>query len=719
MSIDIPVRERGPLASPSAPRSASPPLPREDVLRVGVGRFAWERPGLIGILAVSALLELWHLNQLGYANQFYAAAVYSMLQNWHAFFFNSFDANGFVTIDKPPLGFWVQLLSARLLGFSGFSILLPEALATVGSVALVAHLVRRAFGSGTGLLAGLMLALVPISVVVGRNNTIDALLVVTLVLTVWTALRATERGSLRWLLATAVLVGLGFEIKMLEAYLVVPALGLVYLLGAPSSLRTRVGHLALAAVVMLIVSLAWPIAVDLTPASMRPWIDSTQDNSAISLALGYNGIERLIGQRGSISQFVGSLTSSGTSDGMDFGGGMFNNGPAGVLRLFDAQLAGQASWLLPLALVGLIGAIWPATRDRRQLVESRQVQAGIVWGTWLLAAGAFFSVASFFHSYYLVTLGPPIAALAAIGVHRCWHTYRARGRFAWVLPVALLGTGLVQLHILSTYPTWSAWLAPLVLGGTTLGAAMLLAVLIAGWLHRPLARRQWFTHAATGLAIAALLVAPAVWSGYSVTSGFEGGIPSAGPQAQGAGSPFGGTPPAFARRAQDDQPPTASAATADGGGQPQAGSAADGGAAGADGQPFDGMGFGAPGGEASAALIAYLEANQGSASYLVATMNSNSAASIILSSGKPVMSLGGFSGDDPILTVDQLASLVQAGEVRYVLLGGGPGGGQGSTRAIAQWVQANGTLVSAAAIGSSDGQSTQLYDLSGVARAAA
>ncbi|MBV9354684.1 MAG: glycosyltransferase family 39 protein, partial [Chloroflexi bacterium] len=404
MSIDIPVRERSSLAPPP-PRGASPPLARDDVALVGERRFAWERIGLIAILAVSALLELWHLNQLGYANEFYAAAVYSMLQNWHAFFFNSFDANGFVTIDKPPLGFWMQVLSARLLGFSGFSILLPEALATVGSVALVAYLVRRAFGSATGLLAGFMLALVPISVVVGRNNTIDALLVVTLVLAVWAALRATERGSLRWLLATAVLVGLGFEIKMLEAYLVVPALGLVYLLGAPRPLRTRIGHLALATVVMLVVSLAWPLAVDLTPASLRPWIDSTQDNSAISLALGYNGIDRLIGQRGSVGQFVGGLTSSAASDGTGFGGGgMFNNGPAGVLRLFDAQLAGQASWLLPLALVGLVGAIWPAVRDRRRLVENRQVQAGIVWGTWLLAAGAFFSVANFFHSYYLVTL---------------------------------------------------------------------------------------------------------------------------------------------------------------------------------------------------------------------------------------------------------------------------------------------------------------------------
>src|SRR5262249_1963150 len=159
------------------------------------------------------------------------------------------------TIDKPPLGFWIQALSARLLGFSGFSILLPEALATTGSVALLAYLVKRAFGSAAGLLAALMLALVPISVVVGRNNTIDAPLVVVLLLAVWAGLQATERGSLKWLLATGAIVGLGFEIKMLEAYLVVPALGMVYLLGAPIPRRARLVHLVLASSVMLAVSL--------------------------------------------------------------------------------------------------------------------------------------------------------------------------------------------------------------------------------------------------------------------------------------------------------------------------------------------------------------------------------------------------------------------------------------------------------------------------------
>jgi 4-amino-4-deoxy-L-arabinose transferase-like glycosyltransferase len=559
--------------------------------------------------------------------------------------------------------------------------------------------VKRAFGGVAGLLAALMLALVPVSVVVGRDNTIDSLLVFTLLVAVWTCLKATERGSLSWLLATGAVVGLGFEIKMLEAYLVVPALGLVYLLGAPVSRRARVAHLALASAVLLVVSFAWPLAVDLTPATLRPWMDSTQDNSAISLALGYNGIDRLLGMRGSVTQFLSGLGirlpgagATGTSAAGLGGGGMFNNGPAGPLRLLDQQLAGQASWLLPLALVGIGLAGWRAIRNRLAFVHSRQGQAAIVFGTWLLAAGAFFSVANFFHSYYLVTLGPPIAALAAMGVWGAWRDFRAHSRAAWLLPSALVGTALVQAHILGYYPTWSRWLTPVAVAGAALGSAVLLYALIRDRLQR----NSVIVRAAAGLAVGALLVAPVVWSGYSTLNGSSFGLPAAGPQGADASGGFGGPrgiggPSGF-------------------------------------GGPSGTPGGGGADGSVSGALVSYLEANQGSATYLVATPDSHTASSIILASGgKPVMSLGGFSGSDPILTVDQFAQLVRSGRVRYVLLGGGFGGfgrgPQGSSTnnnaSIRQWVQANGTPVPGSAIGNAGGSQTQLYDLSGLQGAVA
>ncbi len=673
--------------------SMTVPYPRQQVAAGEITArrtLPWERLGLIAILALSALLELWHLNHAGYSNQFYAAAVLSMTQNWHAFFFNSLDSVGFVTIDKPPLGFWIQAASAKLLGFSNFAILLPEALATVGSVALVYHLVKRTFGGVVGLLAALMLALVPISATVGRNNTIDSLLVFTLLLAVSTGLKATQRGSLKWLLVTGAIVGLGFEIKMLEAYLVVPALGLLYLLGAPVSRRVRLAHLALASLVMLAISLAWPLAVDLTPASLRPWVDSTQDNSAISLALGYNGIQRLLGERQSLTQFLSGLgiklsaTDTSNAAGPGGPGGMFNNGPAGVLRLFDQQLAGQASWLLPVAMVGVALAAWRALRNRVRFVYSRQGQTAIVFGAWLLTAGAFFSVANFFHSYYLVTLGPPIAVLAAIGLAHTWRLFRSGTWLGWLLPMTLVGTALVQAVILNYYGSnWSRWLSPIAVGGTSLGAAGLVVALVMPALRG----RPRLTRAGMVLSVAALLVAPAVWSGYSTLYASNGGIPSAGPQIAGTNGPFGGGPaPAFADRA--DRAPTNSSGGEPGSGGPEAG--------------------------VSTALISYLEDNQGSAAYVVATPDSNTAASIILASQQPVMSIGGFTGGDSILTVDQFAQLVQSGQVRYVLAGrGGPQ--SSSNSAIMSWVRSNGTLVQSSAVGSQ----TQLYDLSTLQGAAA
>src|SRR5579883_1893501 len=228
--------------------------------------------GLAGVAALSLLLNLYRIGREGYANTYYAAAVKSMLQSWHNFFFVSFDPGGFVSIDKPPLGFWIQTASAKLFGFSGFSILLPEALAGVLSVAVLYRLVARVWGRGAGLLAALFLAVTPVSVITSRNNTIDSLLVLAVLLAAWAVMRAVETGRLRWLLLGAVLVGLGFNIKMLEAYLVVPALGLVYLVGARAGWWRRLGHLALAAVVMLSVSLSWAVAVDLIPASARPYV---------------------------------------------------------------------------------------------------------------------------------------------------------------------------------------------------------------------------------------------------------------------------------------------------------------------------------------------------------------------------------------------------------------------------------------------------------------
>jgi 4-amino-4-deoxy-L-arabinose transferase-like glycosyltransferase len=629
------------------------------------------------------MLNFWQLDRLGYANSYYAAAVKSMLQSWHNFFFVSFDPGGFVSIDKPPLGFWIQTVSAKIFGYSGTSLLAPEALAGVLSVAVLYRLIARVWGRGAGLLAALFLAVTPVSVITSRNNTIDSLLVLTVLLGAWAVSRAAESGRLRWLLLSATLVGLGFNIKMLEAYLVVPAFGLVYLLGARASWRKRISHLAIAVVTLLVVSLSWAVAVDLTPASARPYVGSSGTNSAVNLALGYNGLQRLSG-------------GAGMPGGGGGGNALFNGGPASVFRLLGTTLGGQVSWLLILAVLGLIVAAvsvpWRRLDDRGRSL--------MLWGSWLLVAGAFFSVAEFFHPYYTVMLAPAIAALAGIGVTTLWRAYRETGWRGWLLPAVLLATAGVQAYILRDYPAWNRWLTPVVVGACLLAALALVGARLRS------RRMAWGTTIAVGLAVASLLAAPTTWAAYSVVNGTNSTIPTAGPSAQSSsgfgsqggssgqggfgGSMGSGTPPQFSSAAgAPSGAPSGAQTTGSGMSRSTAGGPSMIGSAAGVGRSTARVG-GAGGNQVDAALLRYLEAHQGSARYLVATSSSGSASSLIIATGKPVMALGGFSGNDAILTTAQLAQLVASGKVHYFLI---QSGGMGGNSTLMQWVQAHGKLV--------------------------
>ena len=355
---------------------------------------AWRHTALGAILLVAAALNLWGLAREGDANTYYAAAVRSMLTSWHNFFYVSYDSGGFVAVDKPPLGLWVQTASAKLFGFSGLSLLVPEALAGVLAVAVLYRLVAHSFGSVAGLVAALALALTPVAVVTDRNNTIDSLLILTLLLAAWATSSAAATGRLRLLLLYALLVGLGFNIKMLQAYMVVPAFALLYLAGAPLRWPRKLGHLALALLVLLVVSLAWAVAVDLTPANQRPYVSDSGTNSEISLILGYNGLGRVTTLLASHLGWLGRLIPVHLAVDLRivpaFAPGI---GDPGLSRLLGQALGGQASWLLPLALFGLLVA---TVNSRRRWPLDRQGQALVVWGGWLLAAGLFFSFARFF-----------------------------------------------------------------------------------------------------------------------------------------------------------------------------------------------------------------------------------------------------------------------------------------------------------------------------------
>lgn len=592
-------------------------------------------------MLISVFMEFFQLGQNGFANPFYAAGVRSMLDSWHNFFFVSYDPGGFVSIDKPALGFWLQTISAKIFGFSAFSVYLPEALAAVFSVLILYHLIRRHFGVTAGLLAALALAISPISVVTGRNNTIDSTLVLSVVVGAWAVLKATETGKLRWLLLCAVAIGVGYNIKMTEAFLVVPAFGLLYLLAAPKKIWTRIWHLAVTLLVMLVIALSWSVVVDLMPASQRPYVGSSQDNSELSLAIGYNGIQRLVGTGGntgtqrnmpsqaangsntsnsSASSTTQGLPSSGGNgsgtDGGNSGGFGLGIGTAGPFRLFSAPLGGQIVWLLPFALLGMLALAW---QRRLRFREDREQMSLVLWGIWLLTTVVFFSVASFFHEYYLTIMAPAIAALFGIGVVVLWNDYRRGGWSGWLLPIALVVTAVEQIYIISSNPAWGTWLIPVIAIACFLSALLLVGVRLFPQVTTRFTTNERRTRlslqSVVVLGLIGLMMVPAVWSIIPVLQN-TGGDPTAGPSTTGGSASTG---------------------------------------------PMS----------TNTKLISYLEAHQGNTKYLLAVTSSIDGDAIILATNKPVMAMGGFNGSDPILTTATLKALIANGTVRYFLFSSG------------------------------------------------
>ena len=573
-------------------------------------------PTLLVILALAIFLNFWQLGTIGFSNLYYASGTRSMLSSWHNFFFVSFDPSGYVSIDKPPLDFWLQVLSAKIFGFTPLSLMLPQVLAGVFSVILLAHLVRRTSGPLAALAAALALTLTPITIITNRNNDVDSMLVLFVLLAAWVVILAAEKGSLRWLLLGLGIVGLGFNIKMSEAYLVLPALVLVYLLTARRRWDVRVLHLALALVVMLAISLSWAFAVDMTPASQRPYVGSSGNNSALNLALGYNGLNRLFGHQPPPTPKDTSTRTDTVVPVRPPG----ETGYPGPTRLFGPQLAGQISWLLPLALVGIVVLLW---RRRYLGLQNPRFRGLLLWGIWFLTAGAFFSFASAFHVYYMVMFAPAICALAGIGVGTLWQELDSRNWRGWILPLALLATALVQIYFLSFFPAFVIRLAPIVLGGAVVVALLLFVV----WLIQHMGSLRFVSVPFTLLGLCVLLIAPAIWGIAPITQHRNSGFPIAGPYAR--------TGPSSGIMASLRPPTSTTSITL---------------------APDD------------PALIRYLEEHQGKASYLLATASSNFAASIIVETGRAVMAIGGYSGGDRILTRVQLIALAREGKVRYFLL---------------------------------------------------
>ncbi|MGV9924905.1 glycosyltransferase family 39 protein [Nocardia rhamnosiphila] len=701
----------------------------------------WEYPAAAALLLATGLAYLYNLSANGWANSFYSAAIQAGSVSWKAFFFGSSDAANSITVDKAPASLWLMELSVRLFGLSSWSILVPQVLLGVATVALVRTIVRRSFGPAAGLIAGLALAVTPVFALMFRFNNPDALLVLLMVAAVWAMTRALDDGRGRWLVLTGTFIGFGFLAKQLQVMLVVPVLVLVYLFAGPPRLGKRIAQLFAAGAAMVVAAGWWILAVELWPADSRPYIGGSQNNSIIELTLGYNGLGRLNGNE------TGSVGPGGELP--PGGNGMW--GRTGITRMFDQMQGGQIAWLIPAALVALVAGLLLRGRAARTDAPRAQV---LLWGGWLLVTGLVFSfMAGIFHQYYTVALAPAVAALVGISAVLFW---RERSRW-WVRVAAALAVGSTTATawmLLSRSAEFLPWLRWAVLAG---GIVATIALLV------PLPGRA--TVAAAVLAAAVGLAGPVAYTVDTLNTGHAGAIPTAGPNTGmfggmrppgmgGEGFPVGmdagpGGMPGIAggpagmpgtNGGPGGMPPGRNDGTGgfpgmnggpagmpnidgstggmpgmDGGpgGMPGTttggGTGPGGGAIGGDGGR-DGNRRGGPGGgflnasSPSDALVALLRENGDAYTWAAATISSNGAAGYQLATELPVMPIGGFNGSDPSPTPAQFQQYVAAGQIHYFIGGGsGPGGRQGTSSAISQWVADNFTA--------KDVDGVTLYDL--------
>ena len=661
--------------------------------RTGAAGSLWESIGLLTIILLALALRLYGLEHNGWGAEYYTAAVRSMAINWHNFFFCAFDPTGFISVDKPPVALWLQVAAIKLFGFHPLSVLLPQVLEGVASVWVLFHLVRRNFSAAAALLAAVFLAITPVFVAVNRTNNTDSCLVLVLLLAAWALMKAAEEGN-RWLLLLSMsLIGLAFNTKMLAAFIVLPTFVLIYFVGAPPKWQRRFVDLMLAAVVLTVTSLPWVLTYELTPADSRPFIGGSTKNSMLELIVGYNGIGRLISWSKQ-TQISGNGPETARTDGEDIPQvaeatapvepkprnilqRLFVNTPTGPLRLASGQPAAQTGWLLPLAIMALLIGFFQSP-FRRPFSPAHLVL--LFWFCWIVTYVVVYSSAGgIMHFYYLSTMAPALAALAGIGLASLWDYYRREGLSKLLLPAALLITAVWELYIQASALGWT-FVVQVDWSGNLLGR--LHVVLIAGTIVAVLglllislkhaSNRASHALAAGALAtgIIALLAVPAAWTLSSVLLPGQGVLPSA------------------------DLYRLVSVSRTDAYIRGRLGRTVN-----------------------TSKLVGFLTANRNGELYLLATSTAQLAAPIIINTGEAVLARGGFHGLDPAVPPEKLARMVEAKQVRFVMLGDVAGvsrkmGADAAGKPVADWVRANGKLVDPTLWRSSRRPSSmELYDL--------
>jgi 4-amino-4-deoxy-L-arabinose transferase-like glycosyltransferase len=579
---------------------------------------SWDRIAFAVLLVATAVMYLWNITINGMGNQFYAGAAQAGSTNWEALLFGSLDSNNFITVDKPPVSQWVMGLSGQLFGFSSASMLVPEALMAVMAVALLYGAVRRISGPRAALLAGAGLALMPVAALMFRYNNPDAVMVLLMMAAAYCGVRALERASAKWIALAGLALGFAFLAKMLEGIMVMPAIGLVYLIAAPTSVRARLLHL-LGALVAFLLSAGWFVGLTLLwPASSRPYIAGSTDNNFMNLVLGYNGFARVLGRNhGAPARPTGGAAPGGHVDAeaaLHGGFGGRGHQVAGLGRLFSGEFGYEIGWLLPAALL----AVALVLVSRRRAPRTDLVRAGaILFGGWLLVDGLVLSYMSgTIHPYYCLSLAPAVAGTFAIGVHEMWTK-----RDSWFgrvgLSVLIGSNGVWSWWLLGRNAEWLPALRWTILAMTIAAIAVLLLSLAA-----PGRRRLAAGSLVLGLAVA--LAGSTAYAVATIGQSHAGGNASVGP----------------ATSIQSGRP------------------------GGMRGQSVD-----------NAQLDGLLDGTL--TTWSAAVDGSSTAAGLELSTNTPVMAIGGFTGSDPVPTLSQFQQYVADKQVTYFIAPTNRGGGQG------------------------------------------
>lgn len=604
---------------------------------------------LLGVLVIAtAVTYLWNITVNGMGNQFYAGAAQAGSKNWEALLFGSVDPDNFITVDKPPVSQWVMGLSGQIFGFSSASMLVPEALMAVASVALLYGAVRRIAGPNAGLIAGTLFALTPVVALMFRYNNPDAVMVLLMMASAYCTVRALDKASAYWLAMAGAALGFAFLAKMLEGLMVAPAIGLAYVIVAPTTVRRRLVHVA-GAVLACLISAGWFVVLTLLwPASSRPYLAGSTDNNFMNLVLGYNGLARVLGRNhGGAFMFgpsIGSALGSNPRMSSAHHGGFnpFGGADPGITRLFSGEFGFEIGWLLPAALLALVVVLVV----RRRAPRTDLVRGGaILFGGWLLIDGLVLSyMKGMAHPYYCLSVAPALAGLVAIGGSEAWrarHTIFGRSALA----AMILATGGWSWWLLGRNADWMPVLRWVILALTIAAAIAMLVVL-----GSPSRRRLAVASLAVGVVVAG--AGSASYTFATIGQSHEGGGARVGP------------------------------AVADG----------------------NGFGGGWNDDTDNAQLDSLLEATD--TQWSAAINGSSAAATLELSTNTAVMAIGGFSGSDPVPSLSEFQADVANHRIGYYIAPDpthGPGRGRQHTD-ITRWVEANFVPVKAG--------SDTVYDLS-------